>query len=106
MAYHCQQNHVIYKCIASNSVNTDNAYLGTAEEEFQKRYYNHNKSFRKRSYAIKTTLFKYVWEIKDKYNEMPSLKWSIKKSVSGYRNILKRCLLCLHEKIETVNYSN
>ena len=102
----CQQNDVIYKCIASTSVNPDKVYLRTAEGEFKKRHYNHNKSFRHRSYANKTTLSKYVWEIKEKYNEMSSLKWSVVKSVPGYSNISKRCLLCLHEKFEIVNYPN
>ena len=44
--------------------------------------------------------------MKDKYNEMPSLKWSIVKSIPGYSNISKRCLLCLHEKYEIINYPN
>ena len=99
----CQQNDVIYKCIASISVNPDRVNLGTAEGELKKRYYNHNKSFRHRSYANKITLSKYVWEIKDKCNEMHSLKWYV---VPGYSNISNRCLLCLHEKFEIVNYPN
>ena len=102
----CQKNDVSYKCIAPTSANPDQVYLGTAARDFKKRYYNHNKSFIHRSYANKTTPSKYVWEIKDKYNEMPSLKWSVVKSVPGYSNISKRCLLCLHEKFEIVNYPN
>ena len=38
----CQQNVVIYKCIASTSVNPDKVYLEMAEGEFKKPYYNHN----------------------------------------------------------------
>ena len=91
--------------MASTSVNSDKVYLGTAEGEFKERYFNHNKSFRHRSYANETTLSKYVWEIKDKCNEMPSLKWSVVKSVPRYSNISK-CLLCLHERFEIVNYPN
>ena len=37
---------------------------------------------------------------------MPSLKWSVVKSVPGYLNISKMCLLCLHKKFETFNYPN
>ena len=77
-----------------------------AEEEFEKRSYNHDKSFKQRSYANETTLFKYVWESKDKYNEMSSLKWSAVKSFPRPLNISKKCLLCLHQKFEIVNYSN
>ena len=53
------------------------------EGELKKRYYNYNKSFRHRSYANETTLSKYLWDFKDKYNEMLSLKWSVAKSVPG-----------------------
>ena len=45
-------------------------------------------------------------EVKDKYKETPSLKWSIVKSVPGYSNITKKCLLCLYEKLEINNYPN
>ena len=100
----CQQNDVIYKCIVSTSVNPERVYFGTAEEQFKKRYYNHNKSLRHYSYANETTLSKYVWKIKYKYNEIPSLKWSAVKSVAWYWNISKRGLLCLHEKFEILNY--
>ena len=40
------------------------------------------------------------------YNEMPTLKWSIVKSVPSYSNISKRCLLCLHKKLEIVNFGD
>ena len=92
----CQTSDIIYQCIASTTVNPDKIYLGTAEGNFKKRYYNHKTSFKKRDKANDTTLSKYVWEVKDKYKETPSLKWSIVKSVLGYSNITKKCLLCLY----------
>ena len=42
--------------------------------------------------------------MKDKYDIKPNLKWSIIKTVPGYSNISKRCMLCLHEKYEILNY--
>ena len=42
--------------------------------------------------------------MKDKYDITPNLEWYIIKSVSGYSNISKRCMLCLHEKYEILNY--
>ena len=63
-------------------------------------------SFKNREKANDTTLSKYVWEVKDKYKETPSLKWSIVKSVPGYSNITKNCSLCLYEKLEIINYPN
>ena len=37
--------------------------------------------------------------MKDK-NTTPNLMWRIVKSVPGYSNISKKCMLCLHEKNE------
>ena len=62
----CQTSDIIYKCIASTTVNPDKIYLGTAEGNFKKRYYNHKTSFKNREKANDTTLSKYVWEVKDK----------------------------------------
>ena len=102
---HCKIENIIYKCVASTSVNEDKPHLGTAEE-FKQRFYNHKKSFRNKRYSNETTLSKYIWDIKEKYNETPSLKWSIHKRVPSYSNLSKRCLLCLHEKLEILNYPN
>ena len=57
-------------------------------------------------YSNETTLSKYIWDIKEKYNEIPSLKWSIHKRIPSYSNLSKRCILCLHEKLEILNYPN
>ena len=37
---------------------------------------------------------------------MPTLKWSIVKLVPSYSNISKKCLLCLHEKLEIGNFED
>ena len=97
----CLSQDIVYKCIASTSINPDKTYLGTAEGDSKKRYNNHTKSFSHRRYSKETTLSKYIWEIKKEYNEMPTLKWSIVKSVPS-----KKCLLCLHEKLEIVNFED
>ena len=102
----CQTSDIIYQCIASTTVNPDKTYLGTAEGNFKKKHYNHKTSFKNREKANETTLPKYVWEVKDIYKETPSLKWSIVKSVQGYSNITKKCLLCLYEKLEIISYPN
>ena len=99
----CLAHDIVYKCIASTSMNPDKTYLGTVEHDFKKRYNNHTNSFRNKRYSKDTTLSKYIWEIKKEYNEMPTLKWSIVKSVLLYSNISKKCLLCLHKKLEIVN---
>ena len=100
----CQSQDIIYKCTVSTSINPDKVYLGTAEGDFKKRYYNHTKSFCIKRYINETSLSKHIWEIKEKHQENSSLKWSIVKRVPPYSNITKKCLLCLHEKLEIVNY--
>ena len=37
---------------------------------------------------------------------MPTLKWSIVKSVPSYSNISKKCLLCLRDKLEIANFED
>ena len=37
---------------------------------------------------------------------MPTLKWSIVKSVPPSSNISKKCLLCLPKNLEIVNFEN
>ena len=100
----CRSEDIIYKCVATAIGHRQRAYLGTAEGEFKQRFYNHKKSFRNRHYATETSLSKYIWEIKDKYDITPNLKWYIIKTVPGYSNISKRCMLCLHKKYEILNY--
>ena len=42
--------------------------------------------------------------MKDKHNATPNLMWCTVKSVPGYSNISKRCILYLHEKYEILYY--
>ena len=42
--------------------------------------------------------------MKDKHNISPNLMRYISKSVPGHLNILKKCMFCLHEKYEILNY--
>ena len=102
----CLAQNIVYKCIASTSMNPDKTYLGTTEGDFKERYSNHTNSFRHKLYSKETTLSKYIWEIKKEYNEMPTLIWSIVKSVPSYSNISKKSLLHLHEKLETINFED
>ena len=78
-------------------------YLRTAEGDFKERFYNHRTSFNNEGHSTDTALSKYVWEMKEKFKLMPSLKWSISKSVPAYSNISKKCQ---QEKFEILNYPN
>ena len=87
----CLTQDIVYKCIASTSINPDKTYLEMVEGDFKKRYNNQKNSFRHKRYSKETTLSKYIWEIKKEYNEMPPLIKSIIKSVPSYSNISKKC---------------
>ena len=100
----CSTKNITYKCIVSTSGHLDKAYLGTAEGDFKRRFYNHISSFKNETQMNKTNLAKYVWELKQKHNITPTLKWYIIKSVPFYANITKSWVLCLHEKFEILTY--
>ena len=77
-------------------------YFGLAEGEFKKqRYYNHTQSFQNENNSNSTTLSSYVWKIK----ETPTLMWKMIQTAPPYTNI-KRCSLCLHEKLAILMYTN
>ena len=100
----CKVTDIIYKCTVLSSNKPNKVYLGTAESDFKKRFYNHRKSFNNEGSANDTTLSKYIWELKETSNSSSALIWSIAKKVPPYSNISKKCLLCLHEKLEIINY--
>ena len=99
----CPVQDIVYKCVASTSMNPDKTYRRTAEGDLKKRCNNHTKPFRHKRYSKETTLSKHIWDIKKKYNEMPMLKWSVVTFVPPYSNISKKCLLCFHKNLEIVN---
>ena len=101
----CQVTDIIYKCTALSPDKPNKVYLETDEGEFKKRFYNHRKLFNNEGSANDTTLSNYIWKLKETSNSSPTLVWSIAKKVPPYSNISKKCLLCLHEKLEIINYS-
>ena len=53
----CHFTDIIYKCTAPDKPNK--VYVGTAEGDFKKGFYNHRKSFNIEASANDTTLSKY-----------------------------------------------
>ena len=94
----CLAQDIVYKCIASTSINPNKTYLGTTEGDFKKRYNNHIKSFRHKRYSKETTLSKYIWEIKKEYNEMPTLKWSNSKICTVIFKYIKKMFIMSSRK--------
>ena len=61
-------------------------------------YYNHKKSFRDPEHGKDTVLSNYIWKLKNDARQF-SVKWSILKRASAYKSDVKRCNLCLEEKL-------
>ena len=90
----CQVQNVVYKCTVSATPNfSKQVYLGVVEGNQRQRFYNHKKSIKNKNYRNDTTLSSYLWNLREKHNVFPMLTWSAVKSVRGYSNISKRCLL-------------
>ena len=101
----CLVQNLVYKW---NVLATPNfpkrVYLGVAVGDWKQRFYNHKNSIMNKSYRNDTTLSSYLWGLRKKHNVFPTLTWSVVKSVPGYSNISKRCLLCLTEKVLIATY--
>ena len=59
----CQVTDKIYKCTVLSPDKPNKLYLGTAEGDFTKRFYNHRKSLNNKLSANGTTFSKYIWEL-------------------------------------------
>ena len=103
----CGMKNVLYKSMASTPTKPQRVYIGISEDEWKKRYYNHTKSFRnKRLNKHETSLSSYVRKIKKETGQIPTLTWSVIRTVTDYSNTTKKCTLCLHEKLEILVYSD
>ena len=97
----CLQNEILYLGrITSDIINyKPKEYKGICSTVFKERYRNHNKAFNNERYRTDTELSKEVWAVKNK-NGTPKISWSIFERFPPYNLELKRCYLCLNEKLE------
>ena len=58
----------IYNCTVLPPDKVNKVYLGTGEDNFKKRFYNHRKSFNNYTSANDTTLLQYIEELKETTN--------------------------------------
>ena len=55
----------------------------------------------KQKYQNSTALSKHIWSLKD--NNVPySIKWSVQKKATAYKNTTGKCYLCLAEKVTII----
>ena len=99
-----QVTDIMYKCTVLSPGKPNKVYLGTTEGDFKKRFYNNRKSVNNEGSSNDNTLSKYIWGLKETSDSSPTLVWSIAKKVPPYSNTSTKCLLCLHEKLEIINY--
>ena len=79
-------------------------YIGLTERPRKQRSYSHKLSFTNKKYAHITALSKYLWDLKDKIQDIPEISWKIKKFAPAYNNNSKRCILCLEEKMAIITF--
>ena len=87
-------------------VKTNNSikhYIGVMESTIKQRIYNHKLSFKNRIYTSNTSLFSYIWQLKNT-NISPTITWGILKQALAYSKTLKICLLCLNEKLAIITF--
>ena len=96
----CLLKNVIYKAQVKTEKETK-SYIGQASTTFKIRYTQHKSDMNIKEMSQKTSLSKYVWQLKD--GKIPyTLKWSIIRQAQPYTPISKRCNLCLWEKYHII----
>lgn len=92
----CLMKNVIYQAEVTTQRETK-TYVGQASTTFKIRYTQHKSDMNIKGMSQKTSLSKYVWQLKD--GKTPyTLKWSIIQQAQPYSPMSRRCNLCLWEK--------
>ena len=72
-------------------------YVGSSGTIFKSRYTRHTCSFNNYKHIFKTTLSKYIWELKDKNLDF-NIKWEILARIKNKFNLKNGCTLCNMKK--------
>jgi len=94
----CLLTNVIYRATVTTSEKSKQ-YVGSSGLSFKSRYTRHKCSFNNSKYKLKTTLSKYIWDLKEK-NEDFSINWEILARTKNKFNSKHGCTLCNMEKYE------
>ena len=96
----CLTSSILYQATitCSDSKFKQKRYKGICETTFKKRYANHKKSFNLIKSKNDTTLSIEYWNLKQK-QQAPSFTREIKRQYKAYNRTLKKCNLCLNEKL-------
>ena len=100
----CLKLNILYqptrKC--SDSKYEQKSYKGICETTFKKRYANHKKSFNLIKSNIDAILSIEYWTLKQK-QKAPRITWGIKGQSKAYNPTLKKCNICLNEKLAIID---
>ena len=98
----CLMAGVVYKATVTTASSGQWMYhYGSTEGPFKQRYANHLTSFRQEKYRSANELSKHLQEMKEKCTEF-KVSWSICQKAPPYSSVLKRCQLCLSEKLQII----
>ena len=101
----CNVGSVVYLAtLTSPQLDHPKTYVG-ASNNFKSRYYRHSEAFRRNDRKTDCHLSMFVWKCKDK-GFMPDIKFSVLKKQSAYSKELKKCFLCIAEKLEIMKRVN
>ena len=100
----CLTSSILYQATikCSDSKYKQKRHKGICEAIFKKRYANHKKSFNLINSKNDTTLSVEYWTLKQK-QQTPRLTWEIKGQYKAYNPTLKKCNLCLNEKLAIID---
>ena len=100
----CLKSSILYLAIikCSDSKYKQKRYKEICKTTFKKRYENHKKSFNLINSKNDTTLSVEYWNLKQ-IRQAPRLTWEIKGQYTAYNSTLKKCNLCLSEKLAIID---
>lgn len=103
----CLSSNIIYmaEITTENQPRPKMYYIGASKTQWKDRLYNHRCSFNQRDYKNKTTLSKYIWELKEK-GISHKIKWSILAKTRPPDHFNSRCQICLIEKMKIITFKH
>ena len=99
----CLTSSILYQATikCSDSKYKEKRYKGICETTF-KKHANHKTSFNLTKSKNDTTLSIECWNLKQN-QQVPRLTWEIKGEYKAYNPTLKKCNLCLNEKLAIID---
>ena len=100
----CLTSSILYQATikCSNSKYEQNRYKGICETTFKKRYASRKKLLNLIKSKNDTILSREYWTLKYK-QQAPRHTWGIKGQYKAYKPTLKKCNLCLSEKLAIID---